>query len=44
LETKKKVIKASIAYAQSVSLLTDLTIAGVWDSQSNSVKKSSKMS
>jgi len=44
LQTKKKVIKARIAYAQSVSLLTDLTIAGVWDSQSNSVKKSSKMS
>ena len=32
-------MNARISYAQSVSLMVDLTIEGVWDSQSSSLKK-----
>ena len=39
LQLKKKLVKARISYAQSVSLMVDLTIEGVWDSQSSSLKK-----
>ena len=36
LQTKKKLIKARIEYAKSVSEMTELTVEDVWDSQQSS--------
>ena len=42
LQTKKKVVKARIGYAESVALMAELTIEGVWASQDSQLKKDSK--
>jgi hypothetical protein len=41
LQTKKKLVRARIDYAKSVSEMKELTVEGVWDSQQSNAEGSS---